>query len=133
MTSDFYFTATSWFPENVHVKPHSKHIALVFPDFADIEKRTEAEIDNPHIKGTVVVHNFNLQEKKTIYFNKKISITVKWVKPQIVIELTHRKHGIGPVHLWWYILPLQKRPHWSNGEKYMEKINGIFSHKINLS
>ena len=27
MTSDFYFTATSWFPENVRVKPHSKHSA----------------------------------------------------------------------------------------------------------
>ena len=25
MTSDFYFTATSWFPGNVRVKPHSKH------------------------------------------------------------------------------------------------------------
>ena len=27
MTSDFYFTAKSWFPGNVHVKPHSKHSA----------------------------------------------------------------------------------------------------------
>ena len=27
MTSDFYFTATSWFPGNVRVKPHSKHSA----------------------------------------------------------------------------------------------------------
>ena len=25
MTSNFYFTATSWFPGNVRVKPHSKH------------------------------------------------------------------------------------------------------------
>ena len=25
MTSGIYFTATSWFPENVRVKPHSKH------------------------------------------------------------------------------------------------------------
>ena len=25
MTSDFYFTATSWFPGNVRIKPHSKH------------------------------------------------------------------------------------------------------------
>ena len=25
MTSDFYFTVTSWFPENVRVKPYSKH------------------------------------------------------------------------------------------------------------
>ena len=31
MTSDFYFTATSWFPGNVRVKPHSKHSAP--PDF----------------------------------------------------------------------------------------------------
>ena len=28
MTSNFYFTATSWFPGNVRVKPHSKHSAL---------------------------------------------------------------------------------------------------------
>ena len=27
MTSEFYFTATSWFPGNVRVKPHSKHSA----------------------------------------------------------------------------------------------------------
>ena len=27
MTSNFYFTATSWFPGNVRVKPHSKHSA----------------------------------------------------------------------------------------------------------
>ena len=27
MTSDFYFTTTSWFPGNVRVKPHSKDIA----------------------------------------------------------------------------------------------------------
>ena len=27
MTSDFYFTAISWFPGNVRVKPHSKHSA----------------------------------------------------------------------------------------------------------
>ena len=27
MTSDFYFTATSWFPGNVRVKPHLKHSA----------------------------------------------------------------------------------------------------------
>ena len=27
MTSDFYFIATSLFPENVLVKPHSKHSA----------------------------------------------------------------------------------------------------------
>ena len=30
MTSNFYFTATSRFPENVPVKPHSKHSAGVF-------------------------------------------------------------------------------------------------------
>ena len=27
----------------------------------------------------------------------------------------------------------KKKSHWSNGEKYIGKINGIFSHKINLS
>ena len=27
MTSHFYFNATSWFPRNVRVKPHSKHSA----------------------------------------------------------------------------------------------------------
>ena len=27
MTSNFYFSATSWFPGNVRVKPHSKHSA----------------------------------------------------------------------------------------------------------
>ena len=42
MTSDFYFTATSWFPRNFRVKPYSKHSAppppqkktLAFGNFA---------------------------------------------------------------------------------------------------
>ena len=29
MTSNFYFTATSWFPGNVRVKPHQKHSAPI--------------------------------------------------------------------------------------------------------
>ena len=33
MTSDFYFTATSWFPGNIRLKPHSKHSAPPHPDF----------------------------------------------------------------------------------------------------
>ena len=32
MTSDFYFTVTSWFPGNVRVKPYSKHSESVAPE-----------------------------------------------------------------------------------------------------
>ena len=38
---------------------------------------------------TVEVHNFDLQEKTTE--NNNNTITAKWVKPKIVIELTNCK------------------------------------------
>ena len=38
---------------------------------------------------TVKVHNFDLQEKTTE--NNNNTITAKWVKPKIVIELTNCK------------------------------------------
>ena len=38
---------------------------------------------------TVEVHNFDLQEKTTE--NNNNAITAKWVKPEIVIELTNCK------------------------------------------
>ena len=38
---------------------------------------------------TGVVHNFDLQEKTT--YNNNNTLTAKWVKPKIVIELTHCK------------------------------------------
>ena len=38
---------------------------------------------------TVEVHNFDMQEKTTE--NNNNTITVKWVKPKIVIELTNCK------------------------------------------
>ena len=40
---------------------------------------------------TVEVHDFDLQEKTTK--NNNNTITEKWVKPKIDIELTHCKHS----------------------------------------
>ena len=45
MTPNFYFTATSWFPGNVRVKPHSKHSVLGLPEHPrnlEVQKRREA-------------------------------------------------------------------------------------------
>ena len=48
-----------------------------------------ATIDLKAVYYTVEVHNFDLQEKTTK--NNNITITAKWVKPKIVIELTNCK------------------------------------------
>ena len=114
----------------------------------------------PTVSSAIYIYLYiylNAPQKTNVFHRiiKKISlITIFWwfqfpknvpkigilknilILPQISLLISHQlrwQEDTGPLHLWLGKIPLQKKYHWSNGEKYMGKINGIFYHKINLS
>ena len=50
MTSDFYFTATCWFPGNVCVKSHSKHSAAPWARAANFVKKPPLIVNVTYLK-----------------------------------------------------------------------------------
>ena len=76
MTSDFYFTATSWFPGNVRVKPHSRHSAplwfIVVPVFINENKLS-------------LIQKFSKKSSEHLQRNlKKLRIAQKATKSKII-------------------------------------------------
>ena len=68
MTSYLYFTATSWFPENVRVKPYSKHSGvggLCHKNFAQCSSPTYLRLPSPAWTSPKIIHKLGRLQQPT--------------------------------------------------------------------